>query len=152
MVSYTVDGAYEGRGYASEAVAAVIAYARDVLGLVRLTAYYEPANVRSERLLLRNGFSVIAQTPVVPGFERLMRVQNIAALDLRAMSREALDALRVRVHDAPAEAARLAAVEDGGFADAVLALAAHAQLGVTRADLDAALAAGRHAWLLRWVR
>ncbi len=77
MISYTADGAYEGRGYAGEAVAAVIAYARDTLQLKKLTAYYEPANVRSERLLQRNGFTVIASAPVVPGFERLMRAQNI---------------------------------------------------------------------------
>ncbi len=82
MISYTVDGAYEGRGFASEAVAAVLDYARDELAIRRMTAYYEPANQRSGRLLERAGFTVVAQTPVVPGFERLMRVQNIAVRNL----------------------------------------------------------------------
>ncbi len=83
MIAYSVDGAYEGKGYASEAVAAVIAYAADELGVARVSAYYDPANVRSERLLERAGFAVVMRTPVVPGFERFMRVQNIAVRTLR---------------------------------------------------------------------
>jgi len=82
MIAYTVDGAYEGKGYASEAVAAVIAYAASDLDVRQVTAYYEPANARSERLLLRAGFEVVMRAPVVPGFERLMRTQNVAVLRL----------------------------------------------------------------------
>jgi len=82
MIAYTVDGAYEGRGFASEAVGAVIAYAAHELRVRQLTAYYDPANARSERLLQRAGFTVVMQTPVVPGFERFMRAQNVAVLAL----------------------------------------------------------------------
>ncbi|HZO92303.1 MAG TPA: GNAT family N-acetyltransferase [Candidatus Baltobacteraceae bacterium] len=84
MIAYSVDGAYEGKGYASEAVAATIAYAADAIGVARLSAYYDPANARSERLLERAGFTVVMRTPVVPGFERLMRVQNVAVRTLRS--------------------------------------------------------------------
>ena len=80
MLSYTVDGAYEGRGYAREAVAAAIAYAFGTLGLRNLSATYDPANARSGGLLHRLGFVVIAQTAVIPGMERHMRAQVLAGL------------------------------------------------------------------------
>jgi len=78
MISYTVDGAYEGRGYASEAVERVVQYALEELGLAALTAYYHPDNARSGKLLERLGFTIVARTPVFAGFERLMRPQVIA--------------------------------------------------------------------------
>jgi [ribosomal protein S5]-alanine N-acetyltransferase len=78
MLSYTVDGAYEGKGYAREAVGATIAYAYETLDLRNLSATYDPANARSGGLLRRLGFVVIAQTPVIPGMERHMRAQVLA--------------------------------------------------------------------------
>ncbi|GAC1573391.1 MAG: ribosomal protein S5-alanine N-acetyltransferase [Candidatus Elarobacter sp.] len=58
MLGYSIDGAYEGRGYAREAVEAVILYAFGTLNLHRLTANYQPANARSAALLERLGFAV----------------------------------------------------------------------------------------------
>ena len=78
MISYTVDGAFEGRGYASEAVGRVVRWAFEERGLAVLSAYFHPDNVRSGNLLGRLGFTVVARTPVVPGFEHLMRPQAIA--------------------------------------------------------------------------
>lgn len=78
MLSYTVDGEYEGRGYASEAVGRIVQYAFEELGLAALLAYYHPDNARSEALLQRLGFSVVARSPVIPGFEHLMRPQVVA--------------------------------------------------------------------------
>jgi ribosomal-protein-alanine N-acetyltransferase len=63
MLGYSVDGAYEGRGFAREAVSAVIAHAFDTLNLHRVTANYHPANERSGALLRRLGF-------VVEGYSR----------------------------------------------------------------------------------
>jgi len=80
MLAYSVDGAYEGRGYAREACEAVIAHAFGELGLHSLTATYDPANERSGGLLKRLGFVEVARTPVVPGLERHMRAQVLAAL------------------------------------------------------------------------
>jgi ribosomal-protein-alanine N-acetyltransferase len=80
MLSYTVDGAYEGKGYAREACEAMIAYAFETLDLQGLTATYDVANARSGGLLARLGFTVVASTPVIPGMERLMRAQSLAAL------------------------------------------------------------------------
>ena len=80
MVHYSVDGGYEGRGYAAEALAAVLAYAFDVLALDEISAYYHPDNARSGRLLQRLGFRVVAITPVPAGFEHLMKPQVWAAL------------------------------------------------------------------------
>jgi ribosomal-protein-alanine N-acetyltransferase len=80
MLSYTVDGAYEGKGYAREACQAMIDYAFQTLDLQQLTATYDVANARSGGLLARLGFTVIASTPVIPGMERLMRAQSLAAL------------------------------------------------------------------------
>ena len=82
MLAYTVDGAYEGRGYAREAVGRVVQFARDELGLGALSAFYDPANERSERLLTRLGFEIVRRTTVVPGFEHLMRAQNVALVRL----------------------------------------------------------------------
>jgi ribosomal-protein-alanine N-acetyltransferase len=78
MLSYTVDGAYEGRGYASEAVGRVVRWAFEERGLAVLTAYFHPHNARSGKLLERLGFTIVARTPVVPGFEHLMRPQVVA--------------------------------------------------------------------------
>lgn len=85
MISYTVDGAYEGRGYASEAVGRVVRWAFEERGLGMLTAYFHPDNARSGNLLERLGFTIVARTPVVPGFERLMRPQVIAVRRAAAM-------------------------------------------------------------------
>jgi ribosomal-protein-alanine N-acetyltransferase len=78
MISYTVDVAYEGRGYASEAVGRVVRWAFEERGLAALSAYFHPDNARSGKLLERLGFAIVARTPVVPGFEHLMRPQVIA--------------------------------------------------------------------------
>ncbi|MDQ6941032.1 MAG: GNAT family N-acetyltransferase [Candidatus Eremiobacteraeota bacterium] len=80
LLSYTVDGAYEGKGYAREACEAMIAFAFETLDLEGLNASYDVANARSGGLLARLGFTVIASTPVVPGMERLMRAQSFAML------------------------------------------------------------------------
>ncbi len=65
VLGYSADGAYEGRGYASEAVQAVVKHAFDALQLHRITANYQPANDRSAALLRRLGF-------VVEGYARDM--------------------------------------------------------------------------------
>ncbi len=80
MLSYSVDAEYEGKGYAREACAAMIAYAFESLDLEGLSATYDVTNARSGALLARLGFTVIASTPVIPGMERLMRAQSLAVL------------------------------------------------------------------------
>jgi [ribosomal protein S5]-alanine N-acetyltransferase len=80
MVAYSVDAAYEGKGYASEAVGAVVAFAFGTLGLETLSATFHPANDRSGALLRRLGFVEMMRTEAVPGFERHMRAQVLARL------------------------------------------------------------------------
>jgi len=58
-----------GRGYAREAAAAVMAHARDDLGLDRVLAIVDPANGRSIRVLEDLGFSL----------ERLVRLPDFDA-------------------------------------------------------------------------
>ncbi len=58
MLGYSVDGGYEGKGYAREAVEATILYAFGTLNLHRITANYQPTNERSAGLLRRLGFTV----------------------------------------------------------------------------------------------
>ena len=58
MLGYSADGAYEGKGYAREAVEALVLYAFGTLNLHRLTANYQPTNGRSAALLRRLGFAV----------------------------------------------------------------------------------------------
>ena len=58
MLGYSLDRAYEGKGYAREGVGAMIAHAFGPLNLHRLVANYHPANERSGALLRRLGFVV----------------------------------------------------------------------------------------------
>jgi hypothetical protein len=68
------------------------------------------------------------------------------------MSREGLDALRARVNVDPDLARRLRRLEPEGFSGEVVRLAGELGLDVAEADLDAAIAQARSAWMLRWVR
>ena len=58
MLGYSVDGSYEGRGYARESLEALVLYAFGTLNLHRLYANYQPNNERSGALLARLGFSI----------------------------------------------------------------------------------------------
>ncbi|HEY0396500.1 MAG TPA: GNAT family N-acetyltransferase [Candidatus Elarobacter sp.] len=80
MLAYSVDGAYEGKGYAREAVGAVVGYAFGELDLRMLSATFHPSNERSGALLRRLGFVEVMRSGVVPGFERHMRAQVLATL------------------------------------------------------------------------
>ncbi|HSQ61712.1 MAG TPA: GNAT family N-acetyltransferase [Polyangiaceae bacterium] len=55
-VGYSLDASKEGRGMMSEALALVVRYSFDVLGLKRLLAGYVPRNTRSAKVLARAGF------------------------------------------------------------------------------------------------
>jgi ribosomal-protein-alanine N-acetyltransferase len=55
-IGYSVDAEHQGTGLAYEAVAAVVNFAFDVLGLHRVMANYQPSNQRSGNLLRRLGF------------------------------------------------------------------------------------------------
>ena len=81
MIAYTIDGPWEGRGLAREAVAAVVGYAFEALGLESLIAHYHPDNVRSGALLARLGFSVQSSVvEVPPALRALIRPQVMAVL------------------------------------------------------------------------
>jgi ribosomal-protein-alanine N-acetyltransferase len=81
MINYSVDGAYEGKGYAFEMTAAVLAYGFAELHLASVSAHVLVGNERSLRLLERLGFTVVARSPIVPGFEHLMRPHVLATVD-----------------------------------------------------------------------
>jgi hypothetical protein len=68
------------------------------------------------------------------------------------MSREALDALRTLVHDDPVLARRLAGIAPERFPAELVRCAADLRLDVTPADIEDGIAAGRRAWLMRWLR
>jgi hypothetical protein len=68
------------------------------------------------------------------------------------MSTDGLDALRARVHEDEELARRLRQIDPARFVNEVTALAASLGIAVTRAELDAAIARGRQAWALRWIR
>jgi RimJ/RimL family protein N-acetyltransferase len=55
-LGYWMTGARRGRGLASAAVALLVPWAFEVLGLVRVEAVVEVANHASQRVLERNGF------------------------------------------------------------------------------------------------
>jgi ribosomal-protein-alanine N-acetyltransferase len=58
VLGYSADGGYEGKGYAGEAVRAVVQHGFGALQLHRITANYQPANERSAKLLRGLGFVV----------------------------------------------------------------------------------------------
>jgi nitrogen fixation uncharacterized protein len=68
------------------------------------------------------------------------------------MSRQGLDALRARVSDDLDLAQRLRGLEPDRFTSEVARLAAELGFDVAEADLDAAIAQARAAWMLRWAR
>jgi [ribosomal protein S5]-alanine N-acetyltransferase len=52
-----------GRGYAQEALAALVSHAHTTLGLPRLAAVTDVPNVASDRMLRRAGFTVLSEQP-----------------------------------------------------------------------------------------
>lgn len=62
---------YHGLGYASEAAAATLSFARDVLHLPQLCAIVQPDNARSIALLKKNGFARVG-TFAFPGKEEML--------------------------------------------------------------------------------
>jgi [ribosomal protein S5]-alanine N-acetyltransferase len=62
-LGYWLDEAAWGRGYATEAASAVIAFARE-LGLKRLTSGHAADNLASGRVLAKLGFERVGQTRV----------------------------------------------------------------------------------------
>jgi ribosomal-protein-alanine N-acetyltransferase len=81
ILAYSLDADYEGQGLASEAVAAVIAYAFDELRLEVLIAHFHPENQRSRALLERAGFTVQQVVAEVPSSVRgLMQPRATAQL------------------------------------------------------------------------
>lgn len=55
-IGYTLSPVYQGFGYASEAVRAVLEYAFADLSIHRVTAWVDPDNGKSVKLLVRMGF------------------------------------------------------------------------------------------------
>jgi ribosomal-protein-alanine N-acetyltransferase len=84
-ISYSVDGAYEGRGYAAECVRLVAGFAFERLALERLDATVYLGNARSRRLLERCGFELVAELrEVPPGLEGLLSPHAAFMLRRRA--------------------------------------------------------------------
>lgn len=65
--------AYHGMGYANEATAATLSYARDELQLTQVSAIVQPNNARSIALLKKNGF-VRVGTFSFPGKEEVLEL------------------------------------------------------------------------------
>jgi hypothetical protein len=63
-----------------------------------------------------------------------------------------LAALRARVHADPELVARLHGLTGAQFSGEVVRVAAELGCDVMRNDVDAAIAHGRQAWMLRWIR
>ncbi len=76
-IGYAIWPEYWGAGYAYEAAAAVVAHARDRIGLARLLGITSPQNLRSNKLLQKLGLS----------FVRAVRFQD-AATDTNLYSLE----------------------------------------------------------------
>jgi RimJ/RimL family protein N-acetyltransferase len=58
-IGYTIDPAYQGHGYATEAVAALVEYAFDVLGAETVRAYASSENLPSHRVAQKVGLRLV---------------------------------------------------------------------------------------------
>jgi RimJ/RimL family protein N-acetyltransferase len=58
-IGYTIDPAFQGRGYATEAVRALVAYAFDTLGADIVRAYASAENLPSHRVAEKAGLKLI---------------------------------------------------------------------------------------------
>lgn len=56
VIGYTIDPAHQRRGYATEAVGALVDALFTRVGIHRVAATLDPANIASARVLQRNGF------------------------------------------------------------------------------------------------
>jgi RimJ/RimL family protein N-acetyltransferase len=65
-IGYAIRPAYFGQGYTYEAAVAVVAYARDVLGIQRLMGITNPANTVSIKLLAKLGLTLVEHTAMPP--------------------------------------------------------------------------------------
>jgi RimJ/RimL family protein N-acetyltransferase len=65
-IGYAIRPAYFGQGYTYEAAAAVVGYARDVLGIKRLMGITNPANTVSINLLAKLGLTFIEHKTLPP--------------------------------------------------------------------------------------
>jgi RimJ/RimL family protein N-acetyltransferase len=59
LVGYTIDPAYQGRGYATEAVRALVDYAFDTLGAGLIRAYASAENTPSHRVVEKSGLTLM---------------------------------------------------------------------------------------------
>jgi RimJ/RimL family protein N-acetyltransferase len=68
-IGYAFLARHSGKGYASEAAAAVLAHAREVVGLSTVVAFTKPENTASQRVLEKIGFRYvdIRQLPGITG-------------------------------------------------------------------------------------
>jgi RimJ/RimL family protein N-acetyltransferase len=75
-VGYHIRVGLQGNGYATEAAAACRDFARDVLGLRRLIAIIDPANIPSQRVAARIGLEQ-EKTTTVFGVQRVIYATSI---------------------------------------------------------------------------
>jgi RimJ/RimL family protein N-acetyltransferase len=68
-IGYAFLARHSGKGFASEAAAAVLAHAREVVGLSTVVAFTKPENTASQRVLEKIGFRYvdIRQLPGITG-------------------------------------------------------------------------------------
>jgi RimJ/RimL family protein N-acetyltransferase len=102
-VGWRLGSAWRGRGYATEAGQAWVAWGFEVLGLERIVSIFEPANAASGRVMEKLGFA-LEQVTVHPGYDVELRVTQL--------SRARWSELPPAVSDASAGPARA----DGGTA------------------------------------
>ena len=60
-IAYGIAPAYEGRGYATEAAKALVAFARERVDVTSIRAHTKPENGASARVLSRNGFQQVGE-------------------------------------------------------------------------------------------
>lgn len=84
-VGYALFRQYSGQGYISEAALAVVAYARDELGLQNLCGIVAPDNLASKRILEKTGMKPAGQK-IVPGSAKTVDFYLLAPASITSFS------------------------------------------------------------------
>lgn len=78
-LGYGLDQPYRGRGYMTEAVSAVAAWALDQRHVLAILAETDPDNITSHRVLIKSGFSRFRETDDMLWWRRLRGAPPVSA-------------------------------------------------------------------------
>lgn len=154
-LAYAVFIGFQRRGYALEAVRAIVDHLRDHEAVRRIAAEMDARNAPSIAIARRLGMREVGRAEVddertgARGTE--LRYEGEAETGSPMTSEETLAAIRRLVGRDPAFAARLRAIPKDAFLGELAAIADSAGLALDEAAIRSAVGAAEHSWRMRWL-